>query len=434
MTTTDEKAAFPDYPDYPRNATALAMDNALFSTGISFISTTTVLLAFLATLTSNEVLIGAASGLLGSAWLLPQLLVAGLATRQRRMKPMVLKAAWSTRPVLLPLALVVWLCSAKHPTLVFAVTVLAVFAFFVGDAFASVPWFSMLARVLPPQRRGRVMGLSSVLGGLGGIAAGMVVRYILGNPERFAYPGNYALLIVLGLAFILMSGVALICVREPDQPSTSETPPSFGQVLRSMPALLARDRGFRRLVITKLVLGFTGVASSFYVLYATRELGFQTAVTGYFVTAQVVGSVGSGLLLGYVQDKWGPLRHMRILMVLAAIPPVLAILAGLLQIQLPQAVLPLYLALYFFYGVAWTNVGWPFFNWILEYAPDKERPIYIGLTNTLGALTMFAPAIGGVLVRTVSYPAAFAVSIGFAVLSLAISLGLPSPRTRNQTP
>jgi len=86
------------------------------------------------------------------------------------------------------------------------------------------------------------------------------------------------------------------------------------------------------------------------------------------------------------------------------------------------------MALYFFFGLAWSSMSWPFFNWILEYAPDERRPLYIGLTNTLGALTMIAPAIGGLLVRCISYPSAFIASICFAVLAMVLSFGLPCTR------
>ncbi|MGI6375989.1 MAG: MFS transporter [Anaerolineae bacterium] len=416
------------YPDYGRNALALALDTAFFHTALNFISTTTVLLTFLATLVNNEVLIGVAAGIINSAWLLPQLLVAGLAARQPRMKPLLVKAVWYTRPVLLPLALAIWWLTPQHPGLTFGITVAAIFVFFVGDAFASVPWFALLGRVLPPTRRGRVIGAGQVAGGLGGVVAGLAVRSILSNSERFAYPGNYALLVIIGWLIFFGSGLAVLFIREPQRPAPKESPPSVGQVFRMMPSLLASDHPFRKVIITRLLLGFSGIASSFYVLYATQRLGFPAADMGYFITAQVIGSVGSGLLLGYVQDRWGPLRHMRINIAIAMLPPLCALLAGLSQRAWPSAVIPLYLALYFFFGVAWSSVSWPFFNWMLEYAPDERRPLYIGLTNTLGAITMVAPTIGGLLVRSVSYPAAFIVSIVFALAAMALSFRLPCTR------
>jgi len=425
MATLDNRDA---YPNLTRNALALALDTAFFHTALNFISTTTVLLTFLATLVENEVLIGVAAGVINSAWLLPQLLVAGLAARQQRMKPLLIKAVWFTRPVLLPLALAIWLLTPNHPGLMFGITVVAVFIFFVGDAFASVPWFALLGRVLPPTRRGRVIGAGQVAGGLGGIVAGLVVRNILGNTECFAYPGNYALLMVIGLVLFFGSGLAVLLIREPKRAALSEASPTLRQVFKMMPSLLASDHPFRKLVITRVLLGFASIASSFYVLYATQRLGFRAADMGYFITAQVIGSVGSGLLLGYVQDRWGPLKHMRITIAMAMMPPLCALLAGLAQQRSPGAVIPFYLALYFFFGVAWSSISWPFFNWMLEYAPDERRPLYIGLTNTLGAITMIAPTIGGLLVRSVSYPAAFIASIGFALAAMALSFKLPCTR------
>jgi len=52
-----------------------------------------------------------------------------------------------------------------------------------------------------------------------------------------------------------------------------------------------------------------------------------------------------------------------------------------------------------------------FLNWVLEYAPASDRPMYIGFANTLNGVTLIMPLLGGwILAASGSYPALFVVA------------------------
>jgi MFS family permease len=411
---------------YRRNAWAFALDMGLFHVGINFIGSTTVLPSFVALLTQSEVIVGLASGITSGAWMLPQLFIASYVTRLPRKKPLVVRTAFLTRPIFLIMALVTWLYGVRAPTLTLGVALLCVAAYFAFDALVSVPWFDLMAKGLPPRRRGRVQGIAQAIGGIGGVGAGVLVRYVLSDASPWAFPANYAVLFVIGTGIFMLSALALSFIYEPKSPLSEETPPSVIQLLASLPRIIAQDRPFVWLLAVKIVSGFVGLASAFYVLNATRNLGFGLADTGLFISAQVVGQVGSGLLIGVVQDRWGPLVHIRLNVLISALPPILALLASLFAGG--PAVLYLYLLVYFCLGVYMGSIGWPFFNWIMEHAPESRRPLYIGASNTLGGILMLAPILGGWIVRSVSYPAAFATAAAIALVSLALSARLPSTR------
>lgn len=416
-------------PNYRRNAIAMMCDSSLFSMAMSFVGVTTVLPSFLATLTDSELIVGVGSGITRGAWLLPQLLVAGWVTRLTHRKPVIVGAAWASRPILLLLALIVWRYSTVAPTATLALVLAFLFVLFAADAVVSVPWFDHLARTIPARRRGIVVGVGQVIGGLGGIGAGALVRYVLSEGSRWSYPENYAVVFGVGGVLLMLSAVAISFISNPAcKRDPGEHPPSLKETLASLPTLLSGDRPFRRLVAVQLLAGFVGVASAFYILYAQRMLGFGEGDTGLFVSAQVAGSVTAGLLLGYIQNRWGPLAHVRIQIIVAMLPPGLALLAGPAAALSPAAVRAVYMTLYFVLGVHLGGFSWPFFNWILEYAQESRRPLYIGLMNTLGAVTMLAPVLGGWVVSTLSYPAVFALAAAFALLALVLSFGLPSTR------
>jgi len=164
------------------------------------------------------------------------------------------------------------------------------------------------------------------------------------------------------------------------------------------------------------------------VLYATRQQGLGLEVTGLFVSAQVAGSFISGLLMGIVQDRFGPLTHMRLAMALSALPPILALIAGLLFPYLGSAILPLYILLYVLLGITAGFLGWPFMNWTMEYTSESWRPLYLGISNTLGAVGMLAPALAGWLAGTFSYPAVFVISLAFGAIAALVSVPLLDTR------
>ncbi|MGI6367876.1 MAG: MFS transporter [Anaerolineae bacterium] len=414
---------------YTRNIIALVADSMLFYMAMSFVGANTVLPALLGMLTDSELVIGIGSGITRGAWLLPQLLVAGFITRMRRRRKLIVGAAWLSRPLMLVIALTIWRAAVPSPTLTIVVLLAVFFIFFSLDAVVSVPWFDHLARTISARRRGIVVGTGQILGGFGGIGAGAAVRYLLSAESPWSFPDNYALVYVAASGLLLLSSIAISFIADPDcTPADGTSAPTPRENLRLLPTFLRDDRPFRRLIVVQLLLGFVGVATAFYVLYAQRVLGFTLGDTGLFVSMQVGGSMIAGVLLGYIQNRLGPLAHIRLQILLAVVAPLLALLAGAVSGLGGELTHWIYAALFLMLGVYIGGGAWPFNNWIMEYAAETRRPMYIGIANTLSALTMLAPVLGGLVVDRISYPAVFILALAFCALALGVSAGLPSTR------
>ncbi len=362
------------------------------------------------------------------AWLWPQLLIAGIVARLPRKRPLLVGAAWVSRPILLALAVVVALWGAVAPTLIAIVTILSLFVFFGLDAVVSVPWYDFLGRAIPPRKRGLVLGGGQIGGGIGGIFAGLLVRYALSADSPWPFPHNYALLFACGGIALMISAVALSFLHEPETTTSPKATPSVRAMLSSLPRTIAEDPPFRRLVTVQIASGFVGIATAFYVLHATTELGLATAYVGLFLVAQVAGNIASGLVMGIVQHVWGPLYHIRLIITLSSLPPVLALVAGSLAPLQGGGLTAVYLLLFFIIGVYTGSFSQPYMNWILEHATEEIRPLYIGLLNTLNAVTIIAPILGGWVVRSFSYPVLFALALGAALIALGLSRKLLDPR------
>ncbi|MHB1296162.1 MAG: MFS transporter [Anaerolineae bacterium] len=415
-------------PDYPWNARAFVAETALLVIAMAFVSTTTVLPAFIEQLTGSTVMVGIVSGLLSGAWLLPQLFAAGAVARMPLRKPFMMWVSWIGRCVYVPVAILIVLLGSSNLTATLVVVVVGTVAFSVFDAILTVPWFDLFAQAIPPKRRGRVTGVAMVIAGVAGVGVGELVRLVLGERSPWGFPGNYAFLFAAASVFLLLSAAFLSLVRERPLPAASERPPTLRQILSMLPSIVLRDRPFLRLNAVRLLGGFVALASAFYVLHAVRNLGLPLEVAGTFVVAQIVGSLVAGLLTAALQDRFGPLIHLRVVTALSALPPLIALIAQPFAGTLGQAILYPYLAVFFCLGLYTGSFNFPYYNWILEYVGQERRSLYIGVGNTLGAITMLAPPLGGWLAERFSYPVAFAAAVLFVVTAMLASLGLPDTR------
>lgn len=414
--------------DYAWNALAFGLDSSMFSVGMSLLGSTTILPAFISRLTNSPLAVGVASGVMTGGWLLPQLVVAGAVSGLPRKKPVVAWAAWLSRPIFFLVALVVLLYGTRAPTFTLAFVIVSLAVFFVVDSVVSVPWFELLAKTIPPRRRGRVIGVAQVVGGMGGMAVGVGVRYVLSEASPWPFPRNHAILFAAASAVFLVSAVGLSMIREPAGRPQEGPVPGAREVLRRLPGLLRTDASYQRLVMVRVLTGWITIASAFYVLHAGDVGRLAVEDTGLLVSAQVSGSLAAGLLMGVVQDRFGPLAHIRAVITIAGLPAVLVLAFGPILGGLGAGALYIYLVVFFFLGLASSSLGWPFFHYILEYAPEDRRLLYIGSVNTLAALAMLAPPVGGWLVRTFSYTPLFLLALAFAVGALALSARLPSTR------
>ena len=164
-----ENEALP--PDFRRNFFAFLADGASFRAAFTFVSPYSVLPAFVRQLTTSAPLIGLVGTIFNGGWLLPQLVTAHLVQDKPRKKPTML-AGLSGRVLFLVIALALWAGLSRHPPAMLALFFLCLGLFSVSDGVLIVAWFDILARAIPLQRRGRMIGTAQVISGLAGAGVG----------------------------------------------------------------------------------------------------------------------------------------------------------------------------------------------------------------------------------------------------------------------
>lgn len=408
---------------FRRNWIAFFGDYVFFGLGLTFASTTTVLPAFAAALTDNKVLIGAVPSVWLGGWLLPQVLAANYLSNKPRKYPIMM---WGMiGRVVFPL-FVAWLlvtgAQAPLPTLYLFIAMLAVFAG--TDALVALAWLDMLGKSISPATRGRLIGVGQVVTGLAAIGVGALIRYLLG-PAGPPFPINYAIIFGLASLGYGLSTAACALIAEPPE-AVAEARPSLRDYLPQLARLLRDDPKFGRVTGVRLLFGLSGLATAFYVIYATDVLHLPAATIGLFAGATTVGVTLAGVGLGLVADRYGSQRVIQATCWLAFAVPVLALAvhAGVFG-ALTVYVYPL---LYVVLGMGEGSLMLGFFNYVLEISPPGQRPAYMGLTNTMSGLLIVVPLVGGWLLQWTSYPVLFAVAALGTLCGAVLAFGLPNPR------
>jgi MFS family permease len=399
------------------NSVAFFADQAFFSIGFSFVDPSSVLPVFVDQFTDSAPVIGSVTTILTGGWLLPQLIASRLTDeRTRRRLYLVLPMLGRTSFWATALGLAAGL--GGYPTAMLTLFFVAYGLFALADGFASVPWFDLLARAVPVSRRGRLLGTAQLAGSLGGAGAGALVSLVLASP-RLGFPINYALIFTLASVLFLPSLVARTLIREPP-PTTVRNVDAGDRDRGSLIATLG-DPVWRRVMACRLLVGMRAMATPFYVVHASREIGMSASVIGSFVAAGMLSRAAAAPLLGWVSERLGPRYVIGAGSVAAIAGPLFALVVDLA----PNGGLTrAYPFIYVTLGIVQGSMVLGFLNYVMEIAPSELRPSYIGLTNTIMAVVMLAPILGGWLLEATSYSLLFAVTAAIVTSGFLVALTL----------
>jgi len=409
---------------FRRNAIAFIGEGSLFGLGLLFASTTTILPGFVSRLTGSAVLVGLIISLTEGAWRMPQLFFANWIGHKPRKKPYLTIVGLFARPVYLVYALALALGIARNPTVALVVFFVLHTMMYTGLAVDTIVWWDVLAKAVPARRRGRVLGTSAVLRGGIAVVAGLFISYLFGDSGP-AFPTNYAISLAGAGAFFMLSLGSWMLVAEPEEPiATARTPwPAY---FREVRGILRSDTGMRRLLLVRLLAGFNGFALGFYVLFGINELGLTGAMIGVFAAVQTIGGILSGILFGWISERFGNHRVIQTATAASLASPLVALVY--LFARPSGAWGAVYAIVFAAIGVAMTANFIGFANLNVDLAPPGKRTTYIGLFNTVSGLVVVWPAIGGWVLQQTSYTFLFSVSLGMMAVAHLASWWLPSSR------
>jgi predicted MFS family arabinose efflux permease len=382
---------------------------------------------FVSELTRSNLLISLLMPLDQGGWYLPQLLLSGYLQRLPRTLPVyrIAGAVRSGAMGLLALSIFVledpaWLLAAFFG--LFAVNSLAA-------GVAGLPFMDVVAKAIPPTRRGALFGWRRFLGGLLGLAGGALVKVVLAPDFGLHFPDNYGLLFALAFLFVSLMVGSFSLIVEPTEEAVDARPVRLGQQLRRAVQLPAQHRSYGRFLALRLTVIAANYALPFYAVYARRALDAPEDRVGVYLIGSTLAGVLSNLIWGQMGDRRGNRLLMRWATLLAVLAPATAMLIA----RLPQTAWDksqVFTLVFVFSGAHQTAAFIGNGNYLLEMAPPGERAMYIGFTNTVMGAAIFASPLGGAIVDLLGFEALFLFSLICSAAAVFLALGLEEPRER----
>jgi MFS family permease len=179
-------------------------------------------------------------------------------------------------------------------------------------------------------------------------------------------------------------------------------------------ALLRRDRNFLAFLIVRLLAQFGMMSFAFYIVYGVRAFGMDEITAGWLTATLTITQTVANVVMGWLGDRVG---HRSMLVVGALATALSSLLAW--EARSIAWLYPVFI-LTGLANVAYWTIGMAF---TVAFGSETERPVYIGLSNTLVApFAIIAPLIGGWIADATNFRTTFLVSawlgVGIVILLL----------------
>jgi MFS family permease len=417
---------------YRRNFGYFLTDNILFMVALGLLGSNTVVPDFVRHLTNSEILIGLSGTLFNVGWMLPQLLVARYVVGYARKKWLFVGPNLVVRFVVLIFAgIIVWLGRDRPGAVLIAFFICYGLAAF-GDGLVGVPWADLVGTSLDNRWRARLMGLSTAAAGALMLLVAPLVGLVLGA-QGPGFPNNYAVIFgAAGAAFAISIVPGLFFHELPGGEAVAQIP-TLREFVPSLGRLLRTDAPLRAFVLTRVFSSLFMMAAPFYIGYATVELGLSSSVAVPALLAmQTIGIVAGAVLYAWLGAR-SNVHYIRLALAGAAVLPICALLSAYV------GPLPLYLG-FLLSGLFTENLLSGFLNWVVGYAGPAERPVYVGLSNTVAAGVSFvAPFLAGTIAQTLGYRPLFVVALLMTLVAFFVAARFlhdphPSPALSGEAP
>jgi MFS family permease len=390
------------------NVAANLVDGAAFGGALGFGSFGTILPLFVSQFTHSATLIGLVPAIHAVGWQLPQLFTANMVARMRRYKPAVMAYTIHERVPFLGLAVIALLSPSMRPSLVLVLTFTMLIWQGLGAGLTANPWQSMIAKIFPTESRGTFLGAQGALANLGLSLTAVAAGYVL---EILHSPQDFAACFLFTCTFMALSYFSLGLTREPEDtekivPERAAAPwAGSGKVLRA-------DPNFSWFLAARFLEQFGTMSFAFYIVYGLARFQMDPVTAGFFTATLAITQTVANASMGWLGDRLGHRSMLVAGALAAAASSLLAWAAPSLQWLYPVFVLA---------GIANVAIWTTGMAMTVEFGSEADRPIYIGLSNTLVApATIFAPLIGGLIAQAMGFAATFAFSAAFSLAVVVI--------------
>jgi len=349
--------------------------------------TSTFVSVFAIRLGASNTLVGllvSLPALINIFWLIPS---ARIIERRRRRLPIIVLAGFLQRLGYLLIALMPFVFRVYRPEALVGLVALITFP----TAIASLAFTSLIAEVVPADKRAQVISIRSVLASIVSTVTVLISGKLL---DLLLFPYNYQILFGVGFAASLVGLYYLSRIKVADAIVAEQQPqrksPPLTTRLRRSARQLVNQRDFVRFSASAFVFQWgLYLPSALYAIYRIKYLGASDTWIGLLSMAHSAVTIVAYFYWGKVIRRKGSRLVLLISSLGAVLYPVLTGLSPRIELLLLASVVG---------GIFGAGFSLSFFNTLLEVCPQERRPSYVALHTTLINVAAFlSPLLGASL-------------------------------------
>jgi MFS family permease len=277
-----------------------------------------------------------------------------------------------------------------------------------GGGFTANAWTSMISKIIPPDSRGTFFGMQAGLANLFISGSAIGAGYLL---NALASPWDFAACFFLASIFFTLSWFALAATREPED-TEKIIPEEKTHFWDDAKRVLSRDRNFNWFLSARILSQFATMGFSFYIIYALREFNMTPVIAGYLTATLTISQTIANIGMGWIGDRIG---HRAMLILGATAAFFSAVLAW------NAASIAWFYPIFILTGMANVSIWTIGMTMTVDFGNESERPIYIGLSQTLTApATIIAPILGGWIADSAGFIPTFTISTVLSLVMIGI--------------
>ncbi|MCA9030384.1 MAG: MFS transporter [Planctomycetaceae bacterium] len=276
-------------------------------------------------------------------------------------------------------------------------------------------------KLIPAERRGRLLGIAGFVGSIGAVAAG----YYLLRPW-IQLPKNVGFIYIFafnGSAYFLAGLLANLCVEEPDEAPQRPRVPWWSPFVRAW-EIFRHDARFRSAAVMSTLFMTGLLLFPHYQALAKEFLGSEPIDLIWWVIAQNISVGILSPLLGKLADNYGNRLALRWSAFVAAITPLIAVM-------LASEVLPngrqWFWVTYVFLGITPVTMR-TIANYTLELVPREEHPQYLSTMTICYTVPFLLSPLFGILLDYVPFQIPFIAVSGLILLGGVMTFWMAEPR------
>lgn len=292
-----------------------------------------------------------------------------------------------------------------------------------GYGLCSLSFGTLQGKLIPPRQRGKLLASFGLVGGTSAIVGAALLLPLFLTAQKTDYGPVFAL---CGGLFVVATFI-LLGIREPAVPPRG-LPPGLGGFIRDSWRMMGQDRNFRLLIWVVTLMYLTLLLFPHYTVFGMRRVGVTPQSFVTLIIAQNSVNAAGSFLFGNLADRRGNRAMLRLMTVVAATVPLLAVLISCLPASIAPHAYPVVYACLGFTPVSQRIVT----NYTLEIAPQERHPQYLGILSVMQAIPIFASPLVGWAIDRISFEPVFLCFAGLMFVGSFLSIWLIEPREKEQ--